>query len=114
MTANEFRVVVIESLTQLKGDVRGIQDHLARLNGSVARHEADLNQQKIVEAGRTLKTEEMAKSIAENKTAIEEHKKESEISNATMLKIAAIASATVLAITKAGGPVLELVLKMLR
>lgn len=42
MSERDFQLEVIESLTELKTDMRSVKEHLAKLNGKVAAHEKEL------------------------------------------------------------------------
>jgi hypothetical protein len=52
MAEHAFQLEVLTSLTELRTDLRAVRDHLSRLNGSVARHEADIGQLKLDQARR--------------------------------------------------------------
>ena len=76
----------LKELASLCAVTKGINDRLDKLNGSVAKHEEQL------------------KALKEG----------SQVSNQTTLKIAAMVTGAVLAITHAEGPVLNAVLAILK
>jgi hypothetical protein len=90
----------IKDLASLKTQNQQIVDHLSKLNGSVAKH-----QEWIATNGQAVRAlEEDLKSL---KTC-------NQVSNQTMLKIAALAAGVALAISHAEGPLLATVVELLK
>lgn len=90
-----------DDLAKLMTEVSGINTRLDKLNGSVASHETRINEMQTQDKIDVMQIETILDKM-----------KEHNINNQTLLKIAAVIGAVVLAILKGGAPVIDELMKL--
>lgn len=103
-----------EDIAHVKEQAVAIVQRLDKMNGSVGRHELAIQNAQTWMMTKDQHCVGQKCAQDEVKRALERLQDETRLSNQTIVKVALIVSATVMAIAKVGGPVLDQVLGMLK